>query len=88
MIMHKAVDPRDDFDRLYKSMKDGGRGRVSIEDNFDASIQRLEVYIEKRRERLVTSNRNKTDNTRINRTEITGKQNKKKMGRKTTLLTF
>ena len=34
----------------------------------------LEDYIEKRRERLITTTRNNTDNTRINRTKITRKQ--------------
>ena len=43
--MHKALNPRDDVDRLYVSRKDGGRGFASIEDIVDASIQRLEDYI-------------------------------------------
>ncbi len=38
---------RDDVDRLYVSRKEGGRGLASIEDSVDASIQRLEDYIEK-----------------------------------------
>ena len=42
MTMHKALHPRDDVDRLYVSRKEGGRGLASIEDNVDASIQRLE----------------------------------------------
>ncbi len=47
MTMHKALHPRDDVDRLYVSRKEGGRGLASIEDTVDASIQRLEDYIEK-----------------------------------------
>ena len=47
MSMHKAQHPRDDVDRLYVSRKEGGRGLTSIEDSVDASIQRLEDYIEK-----------------------------------------
>ena len=47
MTMHKALHPRDDVDRLYVSRKEGGRGLTSIEDSVDASIQRLEDYIEK-----------------------------------------
>ena len=43
----------------------------SIEDSVDASIQRLEDYIEKRGGRLITATRNNTDETRIHRTEIT-----------------
>ena len=45
--MHKVLHPRDDVDRLYVSRKEGGRGLASIEDSVDASIQRLEDYIEK-----------------------------------------
>ena len=47
MTMHKALHPRDDVDRLYVSRKEGGRGLASMEDTVDASIQRLEEYIEK-----------------------------------------
>ena len=47
MSMHKALHPRDDVDRLYVSRKEVGRGLASIEDSVDASIQRLEDYIEK-----------------------------------------
>ena len=46
MTMHKALHPRDDADRLYVSRKEGGRGLASIEDSVDASIQRLEDYIQ------------------------------------------
>ena len=49
MTMHKALHPRDDVDRLFVSRKEGGRGLTSIEDCVDASIQRLEDYIEKTR---------------------------------------
>ena len=45
MTMHKALHPRDDVDRLYVSRKEGGRGVASIEDSVDASIQRLEDYM-------------------------------------------
>ena len=45
--MHKALHPRDDTERLYGSRKEGGRRLASIEDSIDASIQRLEDYIEK-----------------------------------------
>ena len=51
MTLHKALHPRDDVDRLYVSRKEGGRGLASIEDSVDASIQRLEDYIEKKRRR-------------------------------------
>ena len=47
MTMHKALHPRDDVDKLYVSRREGGRGHASIEDSVEASIQRLENYIEK-----------------------------------------
>ena len=72
--MHKALHPRDDVDRLYVSRKEGGSGLTIIEDSVDASIQRLEDYIEKRERRLITATRNNTDNMRTNKTTITRKQ--------------
>ena len=65
MKMHKALHPRDDTDRLYVSKKEG-RGRVSIQDSVDASIQWHKDYINKRRGRLITTIRNNTNNTSIN----------------------
>ena len=47
LTLHKALHPRDDVDKLYLCRKVGGRGLTSIEDTVDASIQRLEDYIEK-----------------------------------------
>ena len=72
MNMYKALHNRDDVDRLYVLRKEGGRSLTSIEDSVDASILRLKYYIEKRR-RLITSTGINTDNTRIDRTEITRK---------------
>ena len=63
MTMHKTLHPGDDVDRLYESRKEGGRGLASIEDSVDASIQRLEDYIEKHEWGLITAIRNDTDNT-------------------------
>ena len=60
MTMHKALHPRDDVD--------------SIEDNVEASIQRLKDYIEKHEGGLITATRNDTDNTKTNRITINGKQ--------------
>ena len=79
MTMHKILHPRDDnVDRLYASRKEAGRGLASLENSVDASIQRLEDYIEMRGGRLITASRNNTYNTRINRTDITGSKNGKK----------
>ena len=82
MTMHKVLYPRDDADRLYMSRKEGGRGLASIEDSVDASIQRLQDYIEKRGKRLIIATINNIDNTRNNRKTTTRKT---KMGRKTTV---
>ena len=72
--MHKALHPRDDVDRQYVSRKEGGRGLASIEDSVDASIQRLEDYIQKHDGGLITAIRNDTDNTMDSRMTITRKQ--------------
>ena len=72
--MHKALHPKDDIDRLYVSRKEGGRGLASIEYGVDASIQRLEEYIQKHDGGLITDIRNDTDNTMDNTMTITRKQ--------------
>ena len=74
ITMHKALNSRHDVDRQYVSRKERKSGLDSIEDSVDASIQRLEDYVEKRRGRLITNTRNNIDNTRTSRTEITRKQ--------------
>ena len=75
MTMHKALHPRDDIDRLYVSRKEGGRGLASIEDIVDASIQRLEDYVEKHEQGLITTIRVDTDNT-VNEIMITTRKQK------------
>ena len=73
--MNKALHRWDDVDRVYKSRKERGRGLASIEDSVDASIKRLEDYIEKYGQKLITAIRNNTDNnTKTNRTTITWNQ--------------
>ena len=74
MTTHKALYPRDDVDSLYVSRKEGGRGLASTEDSVDASILRLEDYIEKYEEGLITAIRNETDNTMDNRMTINRNQ--------------
>ena len=73
MIMHKALHHRDDVNRLYVSRKGRGRGISCIEDSVDASIQRLEDYIEKHEGGLITAIKNDTDSTKTNRMTITRK---------------
>ena len=77
MTMHNALHPRDDFDRLYVSRKEGGRRLASIEDTVDASLQRHEDYIEKQERGLITTIRVDTDNTINERMTTTRKQNGK-----------
>ena len=72
--MHRALHPRDDVDKLYVSRKEGRRGLASIDDNVDASIKRLEDYIEKLEGGLFTASRNDADNMKFNRMTITRKQ--------------
>ena len=66
MTMHMALHSRDNVDRQYVSRKEGGRGLACCEGSVDPSRQRLEDNKEKRVERLITTNRNNTDNTRTN----------------------
>ena len=66
MTIHKAIYTREDIDRLYVSRKKGGRGLTSIEDSVDAPIKRLEDYMEKRRDCLITATRNDTNHTMTN----------------------
>ena len=75
MTMHKAFNLRDNVDRLYVSKREGGIGLVSIENSVDASIKRLEDYIERHEEGLITAIKNNTDNTMDNRMTLTRKQN-------------
>ena len=89
MTIHKALHPRDDDDRRYVSRKEGGGGLVSIEDSVDASIQRLEYYIEMYEEGLIKAIKNDTDNRMAIRMTITRKQKweeKQLYGRFTRLL--
>ena len=60
------------------SRKEGERGLANIDDSVDASIQRLEDYIEKHERGLITAIRNDTDNTIDDRMTTTRKQKWKK----------
>ena len=39
--MHKVLHPRHDVDRLYVSIKEGGRRLATLEDSVETSRQRL-----------------------------------------------
>ena len=75
--MHKELHLRYDVERLYVSRKEGTRGLATIEDSVDASIQRLEDYIEMYERGLITDARNDTDITKTNIMTITRKNGKK-----------
>ena len=74
MTLHKVLYPRDDDVRLYVSIKKRGKGHASTEDSIDASIQRLDDYLEKHEGGLITTIRNDTDSTMDIRITITTKQ--------------
>ena len=73
MTMHLALHPRDDGDKLYVSRKGEGRGLSTTEDSIEASIQRLEGYIEKHERGLIRAIKNDSDKM-DNRMTITRKQ--------------
>ena len=70
IMMYKALNLRDNIDRLYISRKEGERGLASIEDSVDISIQGLKEYIKESKERLIIVARNSTDSIMINRTVL------------------
>ena len=77
--MHKVLHPRHDVDRLYVPRKEGGRGLTTTEDNVDASIQRLNDYIEKCGGRLIIAT---IKLFRQQETQESKNNSKAKMGRK------
>ena len=74
MTIHKTLHLRDVVDILYMSRRERGRGLSSIEDSEGTSIQRLEDYMQNRREYLITATSHNTDDTRTSRARITRKQ--------------
>ena len=65
--MHKVLHPRDNMDRLYMTRKRGRRGLASLEDCVDVSIQGLDDYMQKSKERLIIAPSNRIYNIRTNR---------------------
>ena len=74
MTLHKALHPKDDVDRLHVWRKEWGRGLASIEDSVDASIQRLDIYIERHEIGLITAISKNADYAINNWLTITRKQ--------------
>ena len=72
--MHKTLHPRDVVNRLYVYRREGRRGFASIEDSVEASIQRLEDYMEIHERGLITAIGNDTANTIDDRMTTTRKQ--------------
>ena len=62
MTVHKALHVRDYIDIIYASRKEGGRGVAKIQDSIHSWIRRLEDYIKKSKEKLLTVTRNNTFN--------------------------
>ena len=73
MTMHKELHPSIDAESLYVSRREGGIWLASNEDTVNASIQRLENYIENRSGKLIAAIRNNINDT-TSGTEITWKQ--------------
>ena len=65
--MLKSLQLRDDTDYRYESRKEGRRALASIEDYVDSSIQRLEKYIKKSKELLITAASISNSNIMTNR---------------------
>ena len=63
--MLKTLHPRDDIDRLYV-LRNSGRAFASIDDTIDASIKRLQDFIKKSKEKLITRTRNKQHKDKYN----------------------
>ena len=45
IMIHKALYPSDNIDRLYESRKEEGRGLTSIKDSINTLIRHLKDYI-------------------------------------------
>ena len=71
ITMHKTLHPSDDVEKLYVSRSEGGSGIASIVDSVEALIQGIEIYIGRRRGRLIITTRNITNDTRISKMTIT-----------------
>ena len=67
MTMHKVLNPWNDIGRLYVSRKEGEKILSNIEDWVDASIQRLEKYTKRIKERQITPTRDSNGNIKTNR---------------------
>ena len=73
LTMHKDLKSQR-WHWQYVSKKEGGRGLTTIQDSVDASIQRLDDYMKKNIERLISVTRNNLNSTRNNKARITTKQ--------------
>ena len=59
MLMHRALLPREDIDKLSESWKEERRILVNIEECIDTTIQELKKYTKKAEERLPSKNTSK-----------------------------
>ena len=67
MRRYKSLHQRNDVDRLHVLRKEGGWGVASIENYEDATIQGLEKYTKKSKERLITAASNSNGNSKTNK---------------------
>ena len=65
ITMHKTLHLGDDVNRLYVSRKEGVRALANVEDSVDASIQGLEEYTKKSKEKFIIAAKNSTDSIMI-----------------------
>ena len=56
-IIHGALHPKSDVNRLYIPRKEGGRGLISTEDCVELAIRGLEGYVHGSEERLIQAAR-------------------------------
>ena len=72
MTMHRALQPRDDIDRLNESRKAEGKVLASIKESVNTPEKGFEQYIPpqkktENKETLITATRVRTVNIKINR---------------------
>ena len=57
MIMHNALHPKSNVDRLYIPRKEGGRGLQGVEEAVKVTNLGLENYVKESKERLLSATR-------------------------------
>ena len=68
IVLHKALNPRDDINRLYVSRKEGRRGPLALK------VAWMNQYNDTNKDRTITVASNRTDKIRTSRTRKPRKQ--------------